>query len=60
MSALCLYVLGFFFGTPLCKFAPPFMGVPKNASGVPKNFGLLCSPVRTPLSKTLKPPLLYT
>ena len=57
MSALCLYVSGFFFGTPLCKFAPPCRGEPKNARGVPKYFGSLRSPVRTPLSKTLKPPL---
>jgi hypothetical protein len=48
MSALCLY--GFFFGTPLCKFAPP-------CRGVQKKFGSLRSPVRTPLNKTLKPPL---
>ena len=41
---ICFYVLGFFFGIPLGR-------------GVPKNFGLLRSPVRTPLSKTLKPPL---
>ena len=59
MSALCLYVLGFFFGTPLCKFAPPFRGKPKKDRGVQKNFGPLRSPVRTPLSKTLKPPLLF-
>ena len=45
MSALCLY--GFFFGTPLCKYAPPFRGLPKIV-------GSLCSPVHTPLSKTLK------
>jgi hypothetical protein len=53
MSALCLYVLGFFFGTPPCASLHPPSG------GRQKIFGPLRSPVRTPLNKTLKPPLLF-
>ena len=41
---ICLYVLGFFFGTPLQR-------------GAKKNVGSIRSRVRNPLSKTLKPPL---
>ena len=43
---------------PPVEVRTPLQGGAKKCQGVPKIFGSLRSPVRTPLSKTLKPPLL--
>ena len=44
----------------LCKFSPPLQGTgAKKHQGGPNIFGSLRSPVRPPLSKTLKPPLVF-